>query len=1480
MPDTAEDQKSPIASAIEAICDVLHFEGPGYTCVLDCDAPALEVLAGQLLSGNVINYRILFLVTPFRKSKYLPWIQLLESVIRFHDLGIICKFEDLVSAIRMDSENAAPSVLPVRLPVGEGSDAKLSITPFAELHTWEEVVAARSVLNNWAWLESYAELSHTPRFSRLVGGGRPQVVVFDDYNNYIQDKNSYFEPLPEDALKIVARYYFASAEEPAKEFYRVLAGFCKNLNNLMVAYDVRAPKIWVSAQGKPEYAHIAQVISLDELGRNRDSIAAFVVDLEWRPTMDIAPGTSASNLGAGWSNMGYRAIHLLAQYFPEIPSFVYTGERPYEKLQEALAYGAYWCFKKPESHHGSDPVQKERLSCIELDQHLQRAIKTMYGAFSELPYPDQLLIDPDREPDKALLEKLELTLPLEGDSRGRNLQRIVATLLPNGGSVRPVKVFGSGKSKAQATFVVRPEYDGVSFATRFLKVGSWLDIQREYLAYRKVIQPRLNTFVGAIVEKPVLVPANKGEMPIGAIAYSMAGLPEDFESLIPLHEMLQRHSLEALGGNAVAKRLRETLDKVLLHLHGGYASALRTARQPLWRWLGEVLPPVLTGVLVPLESEGPGDIEQKALRSWEQQGLKDKTAWLMAAREARAAHQSAKSVDRISPWQFDGEKISLRGFRLLEVDWNRSETGELTLSHPDLGFRVRLRGGCNDIRRRFGGSATRPGQPIDVSAVFEAKNSEFDKIENKLRLAFAREGLSGGIPSEGVDTTFMVRKLTELLGAAPLANPFEVFGAETGMPYSFTFSAHKSPVHGDLNLHNILFSGESGPGWLIDFDRASLEGMPAFDLAKLEAEIWHHHLFREIEQLCMNRRNEAVCRLTMLEKALIALERRVYCDEEFLSLVAEEPSISFCAREHLLAPICNLLTVIAEVRTFGRDRLRLYEDEIRWALAAYFFIATKFASDDQTWRAILSFYISARYVSVLVPPNEGTRSSREEILEEIVMGGAGPELDKRVDRLLRELADRPGNIDELTRAMARTGDLIRPVWDDDVNRWDLASTGSITNITPIMGYLWLMVKAHRSLKGGRFTDVVPKISSSGVSCGTVDILDSGGWTFPSDPTLVQKLCREQGGVLCKQDESLTPVDRMLMKRRKQTNTMKNFGLVYASVLAKKIAMGCTHAIVDVKVGRDTKLLAPWMEKGADELWLGTAAEELPVDEPRKHALLRPELGIKFIELLQSVSLFHGTDILLEEAGGWVSQACSDALSPVKEVRWFFTSADTPQCRAIGRYLMLLHLDDLVLQTYGDDLLESTAGGENEYTALYRKLLPEICGLEGGLDELAWEELQAQWLNLKRHLIHWDDFAITPLFIELKRRRASDPGRQGDAGLLSSNCFEQAQEVGSGELRMLTFALGNYQPAGLGETAVLVSRIDAWKLDALFDNLCGDNSMDPEVGFYLHRLPGERIDELDADPFISVCYRPRRTPERKLLREMRTFLSLHVAVKPG
>lgn len=1484
MVNNDKNNVSPIQQAIDAIASVVDPGGPIYRCTLDCDVEAMQFLGTQLASCEFNNKRILFLQTPFRKQEYMPWVKLFESVVETSGIGVVCDLEGVVEAIRRDRERLDRNPHNALAPSGD-----MLISPFTEPQTNQEIAGERSCLQNWAVLESLADGCYLPAFSHVTGGMQPLVVVFDDYNNYIHFEDGCFTPLDKNQLGDVAEQYCSSNDDPPKELHGILKGYCRNLNHLCMAFDVRAPRLWVSASEDPDYAQVARAMPMQWLQDNRKAIAAFVVDLEWQPTLGVVKSDTDS--GKNWSEMGYRAIYWLSQCFPEIPSFVFTGERPYQKLQEAQAHGASWCFRKTHSHHGFEGRNSDRLTALALEQHLHKAALVMYGAFSEAPYPDQLVIESGSGAGKALIDKLGLKMPVGCCPRGKDLQRLVAKVFPNGDEIQPVKVFSSGKSKAQAAFVVRPSRNGIQYATRFMKVAPWLEIQREYLAYQSVIRPRLNTYVASIMERPVLAGGIQGEMPLGAVVYSMAGLPEGYADLESLHDLLKRRCIEDDGGERVAKRLHETLEQVLLHLYGaGGEKKIKKAQRPLWDWLGEVLPPAFTGVLIPLDQLDDGNTNTLAVRSWRQQEYKDNTAWLMAAGDTRNIQEKAIDEKNLSPWNLKGEQIKLDGFHLLEIEWdNDGNTGEITLAHPDLGWRIRLRGKADDIRRRFGAIWTRPGLPVEVSVIIEEKNQEFEKIKRKLRTAFAKTGIDTKLEGKESDSEKWLDKLVSMAGTYSLVNPFELFDGEKQIPYSFTITAHQSPVHGDLNLHNILFSGEAGPGWLIDFDRSNLCGMPAFDLAKLETEIWHHHLFPLLEKLTNGMVDKAIRCLKLLHAAQTAADADCNSGEIFVSLVRTGEIIKE-ATDGLLLPVCNLLSVIATIREFGRERLKLDDTELHWALASYFFIATKFASDKQPWRAIFFFFSSARHLASVAPlwRTESGEELWKKTFKVLVDGGQDAVDKQEIDGLLLKMTKAPDNLDKFTKAMARSRDEYRVEWPKELECWDLASTGSITNITPIFGYLWLMVKAAQSKdkKSGEFSVVVPKISSTGASCGTVDILESGGLSFPSEPDAIKEACLRDGGVLCQQHESLTPIDKVLMKRRKKTNTMKNVALVYASILAKKIAMGCTDAIVDVKVGRDTKILAPWMDDNKNKVWLGiknkepkqTQTTEQETAKQEELNLICPDMGTPFQELLKSNEMLGGnTDVLWKEEKQWVEQTCDGVLSPLEEVRWFFTNADMPQCRAIGRQLILLHLDDIILGTYGDELLDDNKDKDNAYKKLYKEFLPKICDVKDRDQDDWWEKLQDQWRLLKLQLPGCDKFPVKLFFDDLQKwRDGKNPEEQAKIGVLAQAKFEKGQElVENMDLRIITLAVGSYQPSAVN--GQIVQRIDAWRLDSFFDWLCGEESFDHEVGIYLHCLPGENVSNPHKNPFISVCYRPSRCPESEVLQRVRCFLSEGVEI---
>ncbi len=1462
MPGDSTGKDNPIQRVIDAIAKAKGLR-PGFKCFLDCNQNDIEALAKHIIEyiKDTSKKAPLLIRMPFGKKEkvaYQPWITLLESVMKKTRTGIIAELDEVIPEI-LKYTHVSPQ------PLANAHKAALSPPVVSEISSSGGVKKARENLFPMIRLEPLAESSYSPAFSHLTGGLRPLLIVLDDYSNYLSFKDDFFE-LVDDAVIKKEAPRFDCDESTLK---MALGGYCGMLNNLAISYEIQMPMMWLEEGKGAGFGQLATVLPMAKLEEMRPRIAAFIVDLEWRP---LLPDTEEKNSDSSdaeqqsndWRHMGHVALNFLSRRFPEIPSFIYTGDWELRNLQDGLVFGAEWCFRKWESHHPlSVSEEGDPLNIFSLQQHLITAAESRYQAFSETPFPAQLQIIPSEDASKDFLKEMKIRLPLERDVLGQDLQNLMATLFPGDDEVCPVKVFGAGKSKAQATFVARPSRNGLQFAPRFMKAAPWFEIQREYLAFQRVIRPRLGSYVANIVDRPVLAGGLAGEMPLGALVYSLAGLPEGYEDLKPLDELIKGLCHGDSDVCKVKTRLQETLQDVLRPLYGAKDGEFTTKKKPLWAWLGEVLPPAFTGVLVPLVDSETGVKKSDAtVKSRKQGGLKDSTAWLMAARDTADLRDKACS-DEISPWNYGKEKcITLSGFILLEAAWdNDSDTGEITLAHPDLGWRIRLRGKADDIRRRFGAIWARPGMPVDVVVCIEKKNRETEKIEQKLQAAFTSVGIKKKNAS-------WLKPFEEASGREKLPNPFDLFG-ENGMPFSFTIPAHEAPIHGDLNLHNILFSGDSGPGWLIDFDRANLHGMPAFDLAKLEAEIWHHHLFPLLKDIASGADDENEGCLKLLNAALTAADAE--CSGEMFTTLVRTKKIVNEATNGLLLPVCNLLDVIDMVREFGRKKLKLDDAECRWALASYLFTATKFAGGDKPWRAILSFFASAWRLSEVAPD----LATKHDTVFDALRGGELKAADPRkVDGLLIRMSQSSSRLNVFTRDMAAIQNVPKVEWGKGTKCWDLASTGSVANITPIFGYLWLMVKAHEKKEGTIFRVVVPKISSRGASCGTIDTLEAGGLNFPVEPGAIKNACESRGGVLCSQHKDLTPVDKALMKRRKETNTMKNVALVYASIMAKKIAMGCTHAIIDVKVGRDTKILAPWMSKDENKSWW---------DNGNNTSLIRDDMCSKFMNVLKSKNMLGiRAQVKPQKEELWVTQNCrwNKTLSTLEEVRWFFTNADVPQCRAIGRQLILLHLDDLILGTYSDPLLgvsvsnngkRSFAPAENEYCKLYLERLPGICNISNS-DQLR-EKLTDQWRLLKNQLPLLDRFVAKRLFNELNSRRNNEEDHK-ERKFLESGEFGKGLEFDDGmDLKVMTLGLKPYQlSAAAGQQ---VKRIDAWELDSFFDRLCGDETYDPEVGIYLHRLPGERVVNPGSDPFISIFFRPSRTPEADVLSWARTFLSQHI-----
>lgn len=879
-------------------------------------------------------------------------------------------------------------------------------------------------------------------FYITLGGLKPVIYVFDDYNNYVafDSQEKIYEVRNFRTDKKISRYYCPETiKHPDADAHlqEILEGFCLNLNSLSLVFDVKAPPLWIPSNTEPSYELIASTIPFDQIKRDRPHIAAFIVDFEWKPT--LIDFSSKVGQEEKWKEMGYLAIHILSQRYPEIPSFLFTGIKKLQYLEKGLSYGASWCFYKTKTHHinedksesqQNDPNQQkptevdeqiEHLNYLSLEYHLEETAKTLYSAYQDNPFVEQFKVDFNTPIGKKFFKQLKLTPPLDKSPQGKSLLKLIATLFPSGDEVELVKVLTSGKSAAQATFFLKPKTQ----ATRFIKIGSWLSIQREYLAYQQIIQPQLNSYAAAIIRKPVVSPSNGEQIPTGALMYSLAGFPEDYQRLRSLDDLMKQQLSQSTGGDFLVSRLQNTLEKVLKPLtHSGTAqSELSTEKLPLWNLLGHTLPP-LSGVLIPLEFVSADDLEMpsdtanqsndrkerkvKPLQSYIALGYKEKAAWTLASFELERQKKTGK--EDISLWgdreTFENaEKVLLSGWQLLEVSAQEGEfaEGSVMLAHPDLGVRIKLRGKGRDICQRFGATWIRPGMPVEVLACLDDRSQEVKKMQDRIfSVALAEEPiLVEGVKSK--DIKELLEKFQKV-SKDKLPNPFDYFGDRPKIPYHYTLSAHVGAIHGDFNLQNILFGSEQEQvGWLIDFERAQDRGMVAYDFAKLEVEIWNHHLTPSLANLASlwphGGKNKP--HYGLLDLALRAVEFEGNSAEFFAAQLAQ-PDLA--ASQTLTLPIGNALKAIAAIRQFALKTCKLDMAELRWALAAYFFNSVKFP-DINPWSSIFAFLASAWHLEAVIPqPNSG---EYDNIFQKIKLGSQGSTLQRQIDGLLITMRNHP-----------------------------------------------------------------------------------------------------------------------------------------------------------------------------------------------------------------------------------------------------------------------------------------------------------------------------------------------------------------------------------------------------------------------------------------------------------------------------------------
>jgi Ternary complex associated domain 9 len=869
------------------------------------------------LVKEINHHPVLIRMGSKESKKRQPYADLLQQTIKERHLGVSGSIHSIVadlikstlaSAKKTEklegfSKSYDPKAGDIEIYIGADS------TPNTQIATENRQKVSQSLLN-WAQLESCLK-APTTSFSRLAGGIRPIVYVFDDYNNFIVNSHEEFYQLqtptelaPKEVITDpIKGFYRRSSSSNAPDLQSAIRGFGRCLNTLSVAFDIKAPDIRFDGDRPNRYQIVTEKLNFQQLDRERNQIAAFIIDLEWLPCPHwIEAHPDDTDWGKRKSEeMGHIAIRLLTQHYPEIPCFVFTGLWSIEILQKSLAAGAAWCFQKPISHHiGNTNNPEEELNYFNLEKHLTEFAKRNYDTYEQLPNPCQL----DTETNPDIVEKLDRKMSMklhENDDRAKIFRKLIAGQF-TADRVNPLQVLEGGKSGALATFFAQPTNNGEKEATRFVKVDSWLSTQTEYFAYQHIIRPRLNNHVAHIIQKPSVTsidPSNSES--IGAITSSLAGFPEDYSKLSTLKKIIDRYIDEPGGVELISNKIYTTLEMVLLPLYQNHT--LDTY------WMGEDFFPCYEGELIPI-NEIPDRVDRvvhasdiHTFKNSENQEILDTSA-----------------LDNLQ----DQEMFWLKGWQIAWTeDWKTAEgtshTKCVVLSSRLLRHQIRLKTtDIKDFERRFNGIWIKPNIGVELVAKLNNANDSMTWDRQKI------------LKLSGHST---VRELTNSLKIQAVDNnendliidPFDI------LKNKCIFQGRKAVRHGDLNPNNILYPKNDEVGFLIDFARTKNNELIAFDMAWMEVQLWNYYVFPRLIEIA-KKTGEVPLRLHQIL---------------LLSLKSIDPTQqdleSWRFSNNLSSPLKNSFKIINSIRQFTIDKLtEISTEEQNYSLGISFLRHSRF----------------------------------------------------------------------------------------------------------------------------------------------------------------------------------------------------------------------------------------------------------------------------------------------------------------------------------------------------------------------------------------------------------------------------------------------------------------------------------------------------------------------------------------------------------